>query len=103
MRAGAWAARGRRWCRGGESRAAANHRTIGEARTTVKVAKGEGWFDNGIIDGLVNLVGNVTYAVGSRLRSVQTGYLRSYVLFLVLAVIGIFALVSYFIRLAAAG
>ena len=59
------------------------------------------WFssltDRTVVDGLVNLVGDVINAIGERLRTVQTGYLRSYVLFLVLALVGIFALLSYFV------
>jgi NADH-quinone oxidoreductase subunit L len=65
------------------------------AEATVRVSKWSGRFDLGIVDGLVNLTADVIYAVGARLRRVQTGYLRSYVLFLVLAAIGIFAVVSY--------
>jgi hypothetical protein len=42
----------------------------------------------------------VTYAWGGWLRSVQTGYLRSYVLFLVLAAIGIFFVLTYVMSLA---
>ncbi len=71
-------------------------------RFTVWVSKWDGRFDNGIVDGLVNLVGNVTYAIGARLRNVQTGFLRSYVLFLVLAAVGIFVLLSYLVSMAAA-
>ncbi len=59
-----------------------------------------GRFDNIFIDGLVNVLGNVTYGLGSSLRNLQTGYLRSYVLFLVLAAVAIFALLSYFVTLA---
>ncbi len=70
---------------------------------TVGLARGEGRFDLGIVDGLVNLTANVTYAVGARLRAVQTGYIRSYVLFLVLAAIGLFAVLSYFVAMAVAG
>jgi len=72
-------------------------------RGTVRVAKWDGRFDNGVVDGLVNLVGNVTWWAGARLRNVQTGSLRSYVLFLVLAAVCIFAVLSYFVRLAIAG
>jgi NADH-quinone oxidoreductase subunit L len=75
----------------------------GVARLTVWVSKWDGFFDNGVVDGLVNLVGNVTYAVGARLRNVQTGFLRSYVLFLVLAAAGIFLVLSYLVRMAIAG
>ena len=47
---------------------------------------------------IVDVIG----AIGARLRGVQTGYIRSYVLFLVLAVVGIFALLSYFVTVVAA-
>jgi NADH-quinone oxidoreductase subunit L len=73
------------------------------ARGTVRLSRWDGRFDNGIIDGLVNLAGNTTYAVGAWLRNLQTGFLRSYVLFLVLAAVGIFIALSYFVSLAVAG
>jgi NADH-quinone oxidoreductase subunit L len=72
------------------------------ARGTVTVARWDGRFDLHVIDGLVNLVARVVYAVGSWLRTVQTGYLRSYVLFLVLAAVALFVILSYFVALAAA-
>jgi NADH-quinone oxidoreductase subunit L len=75
----------------------------GLTRGSVGVARWFGRFDSGIIDGLVNLVGNVTYSVGSRLRRTQTGYLRSYVLFMALAAVGFFILLTYFVTMAAAG
>ncbi len=75
----------------------------GVARGTLGVTRAGGRFDNSIIDGLVNLIGNVTYGLGSWLRGAQTGYLRSYVLFLVLAAVGLFAVLSYFVSLAVAG
>jgi NADH-quinone oxidoreductase subunit L len=75
----------------------------GVARFAVWVSKWDGLFDNNVIDGLVNLVGNVTYDAGARLRNVQTGFLRSYVLFLVLAAAGIFMVLAYFVRMAMAG
>jgi NADH:ubiquinone oxidoreductase subunit 5 (subunit L)/multisubunit Na+/H+ antiporter MnhA subunit len=70
------------------------------ARGTVKVARADGKFDQGFIDWLVNLTAQVIHAVGTRLRVVQTGYLRSYVLFLVLAAIGCFVLLMYFVSAA---
>jgi NADH-quinone oxidoreductase subunit L len=75
----------------------------GLARCAVRVSKIDGWIDNNIVDGLVNLVGNTTFNLGTSMRNVQTGYLRSYVLFLVLAAVAIFALLSYFVTLATAG
>jgi NADH-quinone oxidoreductase subunit L len=75
----------------------------GVARTTLRVARFFGRFDSYIIDGLVNLVGNVAYSIGGRFRRAQTGYLRSYVLFLALAAVGLFILLSYFVARATAG
>jgi hypothetical protein len=73
-------------------------------RGTVKLSQLDGRFDLGIIDGLVNLTGNVIYACGAWLRRFQTGYIRSYVLFLVLAAISIFFALTYFLSaLARAG
>jgi NADH-quinone oxidoreductase subunit L len=72
------------------------------AHATKWVSWLEGKFDNGVIDGLVNLLGNSIYRAGTSLRGVQTGYLRSYVLFLVLAVVGIVIALSYVVMAAAA-
>jgi NADH-quinone oxidoreductase subunit L len=72
------------------------------ARLTVRISKWDGRFDNGVVDGLVNLIANVTYGIGARLRNVQTGFLRSYILFLVLAAAGIFILLTYLVTMAAA-
>jgi NADH-quinone oxidoreductase subunit L len=72
-------------------------------RSTVRLSDLNGKFDLGIIDGLVNLTARVIYGVAGSLRGVQTGYLRSYVLFLALAVLGIFVVLSYFVSRALAG
>jgi NADH-quinone oxidoreductase subunit L len=72
-------------------------------RFTVRFSDWNGKFDLGIVDGLVNLTARIAYAMGGWFRRVQTGYLRSYVLFLVLAAVGIFAVLSYVVAMAAAG
>jgi NADH-quinone oxidoreductase subunit L len=59
------------------------------ARTWDRVA------DQGIVDGLVNLVGRWTYRVGVSLRALQTGSLRQYVMFIVVGAIAIFLLISF--------
>ena len=69
-------------------------------RFTVWLSKWDGKFDLGIVDGLVNLTANVVFAVGAWLRNVQTGYIRSYILFLAVAAVGIFAVLSYVVALA---
>jgi len=63
---------------------------------TVRLAWGSGRIDRNVVDGLANLVADVCYGIGGRLRRVQTGYLRSYVLFLALAAVGIWLLFLFF-------
>jgi len=62
------------------------------AKWNMFVSYVSGLFDKGIIDGSVNLLADVSYSVGNWLRNVQTGYLRSYVLFLALAAMAIWML-----------
>ena len=62
-----------------------------------------GLSDRYIVDGLVNLTARVLYGVGNWLRTVQTGYLRSYVLFLVLAAVGIWIVLTMLLGSPAAG
>jgi NADH-quinone oxidoreductase subunit L len=90
------------WCKAFDTRVI-DGVVDGSARVTVNVSKWDGRFDNGIIDGLVNLTARVIYAVGGWLRTVQTGYIRSYILFLVLAAVGIFMVLSYLLARATAG
>jgi NADH-quinone oxidoreductase subunit L len=45
-----------------------------------------GWFDNYIVDGLVNLAANATLAAGGRLRRLQTGSINGYLYGLLAAV-----------------
>jgi NADH-quinone oxidoreductase subunit L len=72
-------------------------------RLAVLTSRWDGFFDARVVDGLVNLTAQVFYAIGGRVREVQTGYLRSYILFLALAALGIFVVLSYvFVALAAA-
>ena len=51
-------------------------------------------FDQKIIDGAVNGVGKVTQRIGTRLRSFQTGLIRSYALGMF---IGAVAVIAYFV------
>jgi NADH:ubiquinone oxidoreductase subunit 5 (subunit L)/multisubunit Na+/H+ antiporter MnhA subunit len=52
--------------------------------------------DRTLVDGLINLFANWTYALGLSLRTVQTGRLRQYVMFIVVGTIAIFILISFF-------
>jgi NADH-quinone oxidoreductase subunit L len=62
------------------------------ARGGVLASRWSGNIDRSIVDGLVNVLADVWYGIGSWLRGFQTGYLRSYVLFLALAAIAIWLL-----------
>jgi NADH-quinone oxidoreductase subunit L len=62
------------------------------ARAGVEVARGSGRFDKGVIDGLVNVFADACWSAGAWLRNVQTGYLRSYVVLLVVAAVGIWVI-----------
>jgi NADH-quinone oxidoreductase subunit L len=62
------------------------------SRLTVDVANWDRKFDETVVDGLVNVLGDTTFAVGRSLRAVQTGRLRQYVTFIALGVVGLFLL-----------
>jgi NADH-quinone oxidoreductase subunit L len=63
----------------------------GSANWTVNVSKWDRWFDEGMVDGLVNLVASATHSVGASLRVVQTGRLRQYVMWIAVGVVVLFA------------
>jgi NADH-quinone oxidoreductase subunit L len=67
------------------------------ARSAVWLSSESGRNDRYVVDGLANLLARVCFGIGNGLRRVQTGYIRSYVLFLVLAAVGIWAILSYFL------
>jgi NADH-quinone oxidoreductase subunit L len=73
------------------------------AFATVRVSKWDGMFDHNIVDGIVNVVGGAVSRVGNGLRGVETGSLRNYVLFLVLAAVGIFLLLTWWVAMVMAG
>jgi NADH-quinone oxidoreductase subunit L len=62
----------------------------GVSRLTVKIANAEGKFDNVVIDGMVNGVADISIAVGGRLRRLQTGRVQNYMLWVVLILLIIF-------------
>ena len=68
----------------------------GAARLVAGVAAVDDWIDRLFVDGLVNLTARGTYAVGVRLRAVQTGNLRQYVMLLALGTVVLFVLASFF-------
>ena len=65
-------------------------------RFAVAISKWDRKFDEGVIDGFVNLVGNSTYSLGIGLRGVQTGRIRQYVTFIAVSVVTLFVLLFAF-------
>ena len=60
------------------------------------VAEWDRVFDERVIDGAVNLTGNVTYSIGRSFRGLQTGLLRQYIMFIALSVVTLFILLFIF-------
>ena len=52
--------------------------------------------DRTIVDGIANGLANWTFRLGTSLRTLQTGRLRQYVMFIVLGAIAIFVVISFF-------
>jgi NADH-quinone oxidoreductase subunit L len=52
--------------------------------------------DRGLVDGSVNIFAGWLYSGALSLRSVQTGLLRQYVVFIVVGALAIFVLISFF-------
>jgi NADH-quinone oxidoreductase subunit L len=64
----------------------------GTCRAAIDVSRWDRRFDEQVVDRLVNLVGEVTFAAGRSLRTVQTGQLRQYIMFIGLGVLTLFVL-----------
>jgi NADH-quinone oxidoreductase subunit L len=60
------------------------------ANCTIFVSQWDRKFDETLVDGLVNLVGNVIYSIGMSLTAVQTGRLRQYVMWIGVGVVVLF-------------
>ncbi len=71
----------------------------GAARLVAGVARLDDWIDRLFVDGLVNLTARGTYAVGLRLRAVQTGNVRQYVMLVVVGTVVLFVLTSFLLEL----
>lgn len=67
-------------------------------------AAGAKWFantwtaiaDGGVVDGAVNLIAKWTWSIGVWFRNVQTGSVRQYVVFIVIAAIVLFMVIGFF-------
>ena len=70
----------------------------GSAAVTAFLSRLEGVFDMIAVDRLVNLTAKAVYVAGDWGRSIQTGRLRNYLMFLAVALVGLFAGVFVWIR-----
>ena len=61
------------------------------------------WIDRWFVDGAVNLSARLIYGAGIRLRGLQTGNLRQYVVFIVVGTVALFVLVSLYWNYTTAG
>jgi len=70
----------------------------GSAAATALLSRLEGVFDMIAVDRLVNLTAKTVYVAGDWSRSIQTGRLRNYLMFLAVALVGLLAGVFVWIR-----
>ena len=73
------------------------------ARAVGLIAKLDDWIDRWCLDHLIDLIAGWTYALGLRLRTIQTGNIRQYVMWLAVGAVGLFVLVSLYWNYAFAG
>jgi NADH-quinone oxidoreductase subunit L len=75
----------------------------GLARLAAWVARLDDWFDRRLVDGGIDRLAESTYALGMRLRTVQTGQVRQYVVYIVVGTVALFVLISLYWNFAVAG
>ena len=66
------------------------------ARAVEALARLDDWIDRIFVDALVNLIARWTYALGLRLRTIQTGNIRQYVMWIAVGTVGLFVLMSLY-------
>ena len=75
----------------------------GLARWTVAVSRLDDWIDRLLVDGMVDRIAEWTYGAGLWLRTLQTGMLRQYIVWIVVGTVALFVLISFYWNLAIAG
>ncbi len=68
----------------------------GCARAVERIAQADDWIDRVFVDRLVNYLAWWTYALGLRLRGLQSGNIRQYVLWIAAGTVGLFVLISLY-------
>ncbi len=67
------------------------------------VARLDDLIDRYVVDGLINLAAGWTYAIGTWFHGAETGRLRQYVMFIVVATVALFVLVTFYLNSTLAG
>jgi len=75
----------------------------GSAWLVRRVSLVDDWIDRLFVDGLVNRLAAIVFAVGVWLRTLQTGNLRQYVMYIVVGTVALFVLISMYRSYALAG
>lgn len=73
------------------------------ARAIVVLARLDDWIDRWFVDWMIDAVARWTYTLGLRLRTIQTGSIRQYVLWIAVGTVGLFVLMSFYWNYAMAG
>jgi NADH-quinone oxidoreductase subunit L len=73
------------------------------ARAVEGVARLDDWIDRVFVDRTVDSLARWTYTLGLRLRTVQTGNIRQYVMYIAVGTVGLFVLMSLYWSYAIAG
>jgi len=73
----------------------------GSARAVQAAARLDEWIDRLFIDAAVDAIARQTHAIGLRLRAMQTGNVRQYVVWLALGTVGLFVVVSFYWNISA--
>jgi NADH-quinone oxidoreductase subunit L len=64
----------------------------GLCKIAIGISKWDRLFDEKVVDGMVNFIGDATFATGKSFRIVQTGKLRQYIMFIAVGVLALFAM-----------
>jgi NADH-quinone oxidoreductase subunit L len=68
----------------------------GSARIVEGVSRIDDWIDHIFVDRPIDLIARWTYVLGLRLRAIQTGNVRQYVMWIAVATVGLFMLASLY-------
>ena len=59
------------------------------------IGKPAAWFDNNVVNGLVNLTGNTTLGISEKIKGLQSGKVQQYAIYFLAGVIGLAVLFIY--------